>query len=115
MAKSWAEYCAKTGVLGHQPNNQYGENLFYMFSSDYDAEPTGRDVLKKWYDEEKDYEYGTESLNSLNFTQLVWKSSEELGIAMAKNQNGQTFVVANYNPRGNVRGYFADNVQKPKS
>lgn len=86
-----------------------------MFSSDYNAEPSPRDTIKKWYDEEKDYEYGTENITSLHFTQVIWKSSEELGIAMAKNQTGQTFVVANYNPRGNIRGYFVDNVQKPRS
>lgn len=86
-----------------------------MFSSDYNAEPSAKDVIGNWYDEEKQYLYGSESLGALHFTQVIWKNSLELGIAMAKNQKGQTFVVANYNPRGNIRGYFADNVQKPRS
>lgn len=87
-----------------------------MYSSDYNAVPSARDAIKEWYDEEKEHNYDSEyNMRSLHFTQVVWKDCKELGIGIAKNDNGSTYVIANYNPRGNVRGYFMENVQRPRS
>lgn len=45
-----------------------------------------------------------------HFTQMVWKNTQEMGMAMARGLNGKIYVVANYNPRGNVVGKFMANV-----
>lgn len=45
-----------------------------------------------------------------HFSQVVWRDSKELGVAVAKNRNGHIFVVANYSPPGNFIGSFAENV-----
>jgi hypothetical protein len=45
-----------------------------------------------------------------HFTQVIWKESTELGIAKAKGKNGSTYIVANYNPGGNMMGDYKDNV-----
>lgn len=45
-----------------------------------------------------------------HFTQVVWKDSTELGVGCAKTDNGKTYVVANYNPPGNMMGKFKENV-----
>ncbi len=50
-----------------------------------------------------------------HFTQVVWKSSKELGVGLAT--DGKTvFVVGQYKPAGNVTnsGYYEQNVQ-PKT
>lgn len=47
------------------------------------------------------------------FTQLVWKGSHSMGIAMVKGKSGRIVIVANYNPPGNIMGQFMDNVLKP--
>ncbi len=52
-----------------------------------------------------------------HFTQLVWKSSVRLGLGLATNATTKwTFVVANYDPPGNVLGAesFVKNVAPPK-
>ena len=49
-----------------------------------------------------------------HFTQVVWKNSKKLGIGKAKNKNGKTIVVANYEPAGNWIGQYKDNVPAPK-
>ncbi|KAF5289263.1 hypothetical protein FQA39_LY15193 [Lamprigera yunnana] len=115
-AKQWAEQCSKTANMAHRPNSSYGENIFYMYSSDYSYVPLARDVVKAWYDEMKDYTFGTETIkyNTLHFTQVIWKNTSELGVGMAKNSKGQTYVVANYNPRGNILSQFTANVLKAK-
>lgn len=47
-----------------------------------------------------------------HFTQIVWKNTSEMGIAMAK-RDGTCVVVACYHPRGNIVGQFTENVLKP--
>ena len=50
-----------------------------------------------------------------HFTQVVWAETREIGIGKAS-VDGQTFVVANYIPAGNVVGRenFEKNVQRAK-
>lgn len=115
FAQEWANHCAQSADMAHRPNNKYGENIFYAYSSDYSHVPSARDAVKAWYDEIHEHTFGTEKVNNrtLHFTQVVWRGSKELGIAMAKNGKGETYVVANYDPRGNYIGKFLDNVPKP--
>lgn len=46
-----------------------------------------------------------------HFTQVVWKSSQRLGVGIGFANNGNTaVVVANYGPPGNYLNQFAQNV-----
>lgn len=45
-------------------------------------------------------------------TQLLWKKSKLMGVGVSKNKSGSIFIVANYNPRGNVYGFFEENLPK---
>lgn len=115
-AREWAEQIAKDGKMTHRPDCMYGENIFMMWSSDPSALPTAREVCKKWYDEINDYNFTLESrtLKAGHFTQMIWKESTNMGIAIAKGKHsGKTYVVANYNPKGNFIGKFLSNVPKP--
>ncbi|XP_018569850.1 uncharacterized protein LOC108909884 isoform X3 [Anoplophora glabripennis] len=116
FAQEWADTCARTASLQHRANCPYGENIFSVYSSDFSHMPTARDAVKEWYDEAKQHNFGVERVNqgTLHFTQVVWKASRELGIGIAKNKRGQTYVVANYDPRGNYIGQFVENVPRPK-
>jgi len=49
-----------------------------------------------------------------HFSQMVWKNSTELGMAMARDHTGKVIVVANYNPHGNFIGQFRQNVFAPR-
>ncbi|CAH1180815.1 unnamed protein product [Phyllotreta striolata] len=116
-AQEWAETCARTSSLQHRANSEYGENIFCLYSSDFSHTPTARDAIKEWYDECKSHIYGVERVNrnTLHFTQVVWRGSTEFGIGIAKNKKGQTYVVGNYSPRGNIIGQFVENVPKARS
>ena len=49
-----------------------------------------------------------------HFTQLVWKSSQQLGVGKAKTTDGrQVFVVCVYFPAGNYVGRYRENVLPP--
>ncbi|XP_025422410.1 uncharacterized protein LOC112692082 isoform X2 [Sipha flava] len=111
-ALTWAKTLAKDDKFMHQPENPFGENLFSMWSSN---QVTAKDAICNWYKEGKNYDYSKEPriLKSGHFTQLVWKGTKSMGIAMVKGKSGRIVIVANYNPPGNIMGQFMDNVLKP--
>ncbi|CAG2113938.1 unnamed protein product [Medioppia subpectinata] len=115
-AEEWAKEIAKKDSLEHRPHNTYGENIFMKWSSNPHFKIAGRDPVDNWYAEIKDHTFGREptSLASGHFTQVVWKESEELGVAKARTKTGKIVVVANYNPAGNMLGDFATNVLPAK-
>ena len=67
------------------------------------------------YAEETQHQYSKEptTLKTGHFTQVVWRDSTELGVGMARNRNGEVYVVCNYNPAGNFLGSFTENVLPP--
>lgn len=48
-----------------------------------------------------------------HFTQLIWASSCDIGIGIARSRTGKVMVVANYRPPGNISGQFQENVLPP--
>uniref|UniRef100_A0A8D8R681 Golgi-associated plant pathogenesis-related protein 1 n=1 Tax=Cacopsylla melanoneura TaxID=428564 RepID=A0A8D8R681_9HEMI len=114
---------ANGGPLVHNPQRKgYGENLWSFMSSpprNMTDEDAVTSAVKAWYKEIKYYNqfFGREPdmkdlKNWGHFTQLVWKSSRQLGMGIAR-KKGYILIVANYKPAGNVVGKFAKNVNKP--
>lgn len=110
-AQEWADTLSRRGVLQSRGGTRYGENIFCVQSS-APIELSGRDPVDNWYKEAKSHVFGREpsTLKTGHFTQVVWRESEEIGVAIARNRNGQIFVVANYDPPGNVIGTYSENV-----
>jgi len=111
-AQEWADNCQfvhSKGTLG-----DLGENL---------AAGTGifkiPDAVKLWTDEVSSYDPNKPVPS--HFTQVVWKSTTQLGcfVKICNNSNmfdlakfgPTTFVVCEYSPPGNVIGQFSENVQ----
>jgi len=127
-SRAWAEYLASVDDIQHSsPDN--GENLFWGDGSD---KVTCDMVVQTWYDEGRDYSYQrSRSVNSneINyFTQVVWRPTRSVGMAMAESATGQIYFVARYKPKGNFvvrrsgerleearRRVFAQEVARPKS
>ena len=74
---------------------------------------TGRKVTDMWYEEHDKYSFRNPGFSSTtgHFTQIVWQSSKEMGAGKAVSSSGAQFVVARYQPPGNVRGQFPENVK----
>ncbi|KAK0178409.1 hypothetical protein PV328_002359 [Microctonus aethiopoides] len=111
-SQDWANILATKGRLEHRANIEYGENLYCMWSSNPNSIVNGDEPVNDWYAEETQHQYNKEptTLKTGHFTQVVWQSSTELGVGMARNRNGEIYVVCNYNPAGNFLGSFMDNV-----
>ncbi|XP_014296097.1 uncharacterized protein LOC103580017 isoform X1 [Microplitis demolitor] len=114
-SQDWANILATKGRLEHRANIEYGENLYCMWSSNPKTIVNGDEPVNDWYAEESQHQYNREptTLKTGHFTQIVWRSSTELGVGMARNRNGEVYVVCNYNPAGNFLGSFMENVLPP--
>ncbi|KAJ8384872.1 hypothetical protein AAFF_G00196800 [Aldrovandia affinis] len=110
-AQSWADHLLSIKMMKHSQTG-VGENLYYAWSSNLNK-LTGKEAVDSWYSEVKDYNFSKPGFNSKtgHFTQVVWKSSEEIGVGLATDGN-TVYVVGQYSPAGNTanKGYFEKNV-----
>lgn len=115
-SEEWAKHLAQKNILEHRPGSNYGENIYCLYSSDPNFKVNGRTPVDTWYEEVSFHPFGKEpsSLKSGHFSQVIWKSSEYLGVGVAKNTQGSIYVVANYSPAGNFVGHYVDNVPPVK-
>lgn len=110
-AQQWANHLASIGRMQHGNHEGMGQNIAYMSG----ATLTPEHACEMWYNEINQYNFNRPGFSSAtgHFTQLVWASTNEVGVGRAiKGQT--TFVVANYTPPGNVRGKFEENVKRSK-
>ncbi|KAM7175731.1 Golgi-associated plant pathogenesis-related protein 1 [Macrochelys suwanniensis] len=115
-AQQYAGTLASTRVLQHSPessNGKCGENLAW---ASYDQ--PGKEVAERWYAEIKNYNFQNPGFSSGtgHFTAMVWKNTKKMGVGKAAANDGSTFVVARYDPPGNVvnPGFYEENVLPPK-
>jgi glioma pathogenesis-related protein 2 len=126
-AQRWAEQMASSGSFRHSSasqRNNAGENLYvsYTTANSVAAATLANQAMTAWYNEVSAYNYANPvfSMQTGHFTQLVWRSSTQLGCGSARGTatlSGRTYnafyVVCHYSPAGNVTGQFAQNVQRP--
>ncbi|KAH7709831.1 hypothetical protein AAVH_22881 [Aphelenchoides avenae] len=105
-AQAWADHMASRNSLSHHVDCPFGEAVFAGSIYSY------KDVVDAWYEERQKYNFDApeENFNTKHFSQIVWRDSKECGFGIAKTARGMVFVVANFNPPGNVKGHFAENV-----
>lgn len=117
ISQDWAETLAREDRFAYRPNSNYGENIYCLWSSDRNAKANPKNVCRSWYDENKEHTFGTEPKGAFkagHFTQMIWKSSQMVGVGVAKTKRGKVLVVCNYEPRGNVVGQFCSNVLRSR-
>lgn len=95
----------------------YGENAFWSGTTGPPA-ASGPRAVGRWYDEIADYDFRSPGFSSRtgHFTQLVWKSTDRVGLARAAGWGEvwyETYVVAVFQPPGNHLGRFPENVPAP--
>jgi uncharacterized protein YkwD len=114
IAQKNINYLAENNLFTHF-NSEYngqilGENL-YMCQG---FKINGKIMTDNWYKEGKNYDYnGDYKINTGQFTQLLWKNTNECGFAFKEGKNGIYYGIGLYYPPGNFLGEFKDNV-KPK-
>ena len=115
--KKWAEHLATTGMFAHSRGKGYGENIAMTWSSDTSgAGLTPEKAIDMWYSEIKDMNWNSVESGPHrgvvgHFTQVVWRGSTNLGMAVA-NKGNSYYAVAQYKEQGNMMGQYAANVSK---
>ena len=106
-AQEWANYISQLGVLKHREVFTYGENCAMTGGGNWQLV----DGAKLWYTEKSKYKgqvlTGSNWSIAGHYTQMVWRTSTTVGAGRATNAQGQTYIVANYNPPGNYTGQKA--------
>ncbi|KAK3318958.1 CAP domain-containing protein [Apodospora peruviana] len=98
----------------------YGENAYWMWFTPATTVPNFTTYTNKAFDawvsaaEITAYKNGG-LLSGRHFTQTVWKASKRIGCAWSthrcmQNTNQEWFFTCNFDPRGNVKPYYASNV-----
>ncbi|KAF0988379.1 hypothetical protein HZS_3331 [Henneguya salminicola] len=92
-------------------NEKYGENSCVITSPN----PDGSVVVEAWYTESMDYNYENPSNlhDTDHFTQIVWKSTTEIGYAKMELTEDHWILLVLYNPKGNIDGEYKNNVLSP--
>lgn len=101
QAQRWAESLAAHRRFGHNPDSPYGENLFEIQG----ASATPAEVVGDWVGEAAHYDYRTGRCHGTcgHYTQLVWRSTREVGCAVTRSR-GVEIWVCEYDPPGNIIG-----------
>jgi pathogenesis-related protein 1 len=102
-AQQWADHLASERAFYHRPNPRFGENLF-MIEGDNALVPP-EEVVRAWAGEARHYNERTNSCRGVcgHYTQIVWRSTREVGCAAARSEGYEVWV-CNYNPPGNIIG-----------
>jgi pathogenesis-related protein 1 len=99
-SQKWADSLIVKNTVMHNPKSPYGENIFV---SGLGSTPSA--VVAEWAAESQDYTYRSNTCNGDcgHYTQLIWRSTQEVGCAMAHNSQREIWVCS-YDPPGNFRG-----------
>ncbi len=110
---------AKTDQFYHS-GGPYGENLYKSWGGNNNQDAAVAAAIDSFYSEIKYYDFNNPgfSMQTGHFTQVVWKSSIQIGVGVATYPDSRyqhrTVVCINYTPRGNVQGQFPQNVLPPR-
>jgi uncharacterized protein YkwD len=107
VAQQWANNLRDQGCKFGHSGGQYGENLAAGTTGAMDPEA----VVAMWYDEIKGYSFKQPgfSMQTGHFTQVVWRSTTQVGCGVAQCK-GNDIWVCNYDPPGNWEGQYPQQV-----
>lgn len=107
LAQSWANSLKKNNNcdMKHNPKRgDFGENIYWSKGFN----PTTTEVVDAWGKEVDDYNYKTNTCKAGkqcgHYTQVVWKTTKEVGCGKASCDGREEMWVCNYSPPGNVVG-----------
>ncbi|KAF2367303.1 CAP domain [Trinorchestia longiramus] len=113
-AQQWANRLAQKKILEYSNRNGRGESILTCTTAEGIS---GEGTVRAWYETGRTYNYNCPSSADLahagEFSQLLWRSSRDLGIGVARGEGNRIVVVARYSPSGNQPGHFLENVRPP--
>ncbi|MCA1991366.1 MAG: CAP domain-containing protein, partial [Coleofasciculus sp. S288] len=109
-AQKWAEHLASIETLEHSSAN-YGENLWAgspgLFSQTQMVDDWGSEKDSFIPDSTFPDTCRGGWQNCAHYTQLIWRSTKEVGCGLARKED-TNYLVCQYNPPGNIQGERPD-------
>lgn len=100
VAQGWANELVKSGCGLEHSSIGYGENLFGGWGAVY----TAKDASIAWLDEKSEFsKYGWWP-EAGHYSQMIWSSTQEIGMAVGTCPDGSMVIVAEYSEAGNYEG-----------
>jgi len=115
MAQYWASHLVNTSEI--QPHEdirklRLGESITSIWH-EFDKKPNAGEVVNEWLCSGRFHNRTHHVQLAANYTQLVWRSTKEVGCAFCHNPiDHRTIVVCYFYPAGNVQGQFERNIPK---
>jgi pathogenesis-related protein 1 len=111
-AQQWADQLTRNGCKMKHSTGTNGENIYWAGAAQRSdgasltQEVTDQNVVDAWGNEVKYYDYANNSCHSVcgHYTQVVWKSTTEVGCGMAFCSDKAQIWVCQYTPPGNMVG-----------
>ena len=111
-AHEWAAHLAESTCTPGHSNGKYGENVYMaspVTSSDGSTKMqdiTVQNVVDAWGNEIKDYDHEDNTCHFVcgHYTQVVWKTTTEVGCGMATCEDNSQIWICQYTPAGNMVG-----------
>ncbi|WGM38146.1 CAP family protein [Caulobacter sp. NIBR1757] len=107
-ARAWADTLARKGRLQHDDQRSQGENLWMGTANFFSIE----EMVGAWAEERADYRHGKfpdvakKGRPVGHYTQMVWRTTREVGCATARTADEEV-LVCRYSPPGNWIGQTA--------
>lgn len=110
VAQAYATKLAQSGDSFQYSGFGFGENIFFTTLGPVG----GKEACEAWYSENRHYDWKNvdRQKGTSHFTQMIWKGTQKLGMAMATSKYG-IYIVAEYSPPGNVVGRYSLNIAPP--
>ncbi|XP_028392284.1 cell wall protein PRY3-like isoform X2 [Dendronephthya gigantea] len=112
-SQAWADYLNAIQEMKHRESTTVGSNI-YQTSTPEDIDLVCLEAVVFWYNEVKKYDFNKPgySKETGHFTAMVWSATEIFAVGEEGQADGNFYVVAEYDPRGNMDGGFAENVKE---
>jgi uncharacterized protein YkwD len=102
VAQEWANTLIAERRFDHRPKSKYGENMFRMDG----ARVTAQKVVDRWASEQANFDRKSNKCRGGecgHYTQIVWRTTKEVGCAVARGGSREIWV-CEYAPPGNYVG-----------
>jgi pathogenesis-related protein 1 len=111
-SQKWADQLAQNGCKMKHSTGKYGENIYWAGAAQRSdgtssvQKKTDQDAVDAWGNEVQDYDYASNTCHGVcgHYTQVVWKSTSEVGCAMTVCSDKGQLWVCQYTSRGNMVG-----------
>ena len=115
ISQSYSEKLARESIIECSGNLYKGQELGEILFLCNDNISPQELITNCYIENSENYDYSHEPKEANNFTQLIWKNTELIGVGYSVTKDNKIYIVLNFYPPGNIKGEYLENVLPPES